>query len=338
MQIFILTHAEARDPAVLQNIQKFLEAQGNNSAQATHVRAPQGGPTAVLTPIGDDAPDVGVPDPAEIFGRNGDLAAQVFGANAVPPLPAGVHSTVDAEALPIAPVAPVTIAGVIAQTAQSQSVVAHAPVASAPLALATPTSHAAGAVTVDADGLPWDGRIHASTKGCNQDGRWKAKRNVDPALVAQVTAELRAAMGVIAPQSPATQVAQAPVVQAPALSTAIPMAPVTPSVPVVVPAPPVTLVATPEAALATSVTAVAPVTVPQVPVAPVAPTPAAVTATETFPQFMARMAPYTQQGLITPDMIAAVTQQLGLGLPMLQNRPDMIPTFAASLGMPATPQ
>ncbi len=44
---------------------------------------------------------------------------------------------------------------------------------------------------VDADGLPWDGRIHASTKTKIKNCTWKAKRGVDAETVATVTAELR---------------------------------------------------------------------------------------------------------------------------------------------------
>lgn len=57
----------------------------------------------------------------------------------------------------------------------------------APSAAASPSS------TLDKNGIPWDGRIHASSKALVADGSWRAKRNVDPALVATVTAELRGA-------------------------------------------------------------------------------------------------------------------------------------------------
>ena len=43
---------------------------------------------------------------------------------------------------------------------------------------------------VDTAGIPWDGRIHASTKNKTQQGVWKRKRGVDPALVETVTAKL----------------------------------------------------------------------------------------------------------------------------------------------------
>lgn len=45
--------------------------------------------------------------------------------------------------------------------------------------------------THDSNGLPWDERIHASSKALNADGTWRTKRGVDKALVAQVEAELR---------------------------------------------------------------------------------------------------------------------------------------------------
>jgi hypothetical protein len=43
----------------------------------------------------------------------------------------------------------------------------------------------------DADGLPWDERIHSSNKKIKADGRWTTRRNVDPATHAAVLAELR---------------------------------------------------------------------------------------------------------------------------------------------------
>ncbi len=70
------------------------------------------------------------------------------------------------------------------------------PVASA-AAPAAPAPHAsrAGGVELDADGLPWDERIHAGTKRKTADGRWTAKRGInDPDLVPRVVAQLRAQM------------------------------------------------------------------------------------------------------------------------------------------------
>ncbi len=104
-----------------------------------------------------------------------------------------------------------------------------APVASVPPVPAAPTASAPG-VELDAEGLPWDARIHAkSSTGPggvkNADGTWRAKRGVnDDALVAQVKAELRAAMG-----APAASAPLAPVVPAaPPAAVPVPPAPVGP--------------------------------------------------------------------------------------------------------------
>ena len=50
---------------------------------------------------------------------------------------------------------------------------------------------AAPAGAVDSTGLLWDARIHSRNQALNADGSWRSKRNVDPALVSVVTAELR---------------------------------------------------------------------------------------------------------------------------------------------------
>lgn len=45
---------------------------------------------------------------------------------------------------------------------------------------------------LDVNGLPWDERIHSSSKNKNQDGTWRYTRGGDPAVRATVEAELRA--------------------------------------------------------------------------------------------------------------------------------------------------
>jgi hypothetical protein len=47
---------------------------------------------------------------------------------------------------------------------------------------------------LDKKGLPWDARIHASSKTINADGTWRQKRGVADALVTTVEAELRQVM------------------------------------------------------------------------------------------------------------------------------------------------
>jgi hypothetical protein len=45
----------------------------------------------------------------------------------------------------------------------------------------------------DSDGIPWDERIHASTKSTNKDGTWTRRRNTPDATFDAVMAELRGA-------------------------------------------------------------------------------------------------------------------------------------------------
>ena len=55
---------------------------------------------------------------------------------------------------------------------------------------------------VDSDGMPWDERIHAPSKGTIKDGTWRAKKGVSDELKAQVIAELSATT---APPMPTAQ-------------------------------------------------------------------------------------------------------------------------------------
>lgn len=92
-------------------------------------------------------------------------------------------------------------------------VVPAAPGASAPSAPpvvpAPPAPATTGACELDVNGLPWDARIHAGTKRKNADGSWTARRGVDDATVASVTAELRG-VPVAATPAPVPVVAPAP--------------------------------------------------------------------------------------------------------------------------------
>jgi hypothetical protein len=49
-------------------------------------------------------------------------------------------------------------------------------------------------IELDSDGLPWDARIHASTKTKIVSGQWKAKRKVSADTISIVTEELRSVM------------------------------------------------------------------------------------------------------------------------------------------------
>jgi hypothetical protein len=47
-------------------------------------------------------------------------------------------------------------------------------------------------VELDAEGIPWDGRIHVDSKNKVKDGTWRLKRKLDEAYVESVKAELKA--------------------------------------------------------------------------------------------------------------------------------------------------
>lgn len=119
--------------------------------------------------------------------------------------------------------------------------VPEAPAAAGAAQVPPPPPPATAAPSVDNTGLPWDERIHSSTKAINADGTWKKRRGVTPPIVAKVEAELRGGvvhMGAAAPQVPppppaaATDAAQVPppppaVPSAPAAAPAAPPSPLT---------------------------------------------------------------------------------------------------------------
>ena len=77
----------------------------------------------------------------------------------------------------------------------------------------------------DAQGLPWDGRIHSESRALTQDGRWRRRRGVDDAIVAAVEAELRgvtAAPVAVAPPPPPPAVAPPPPPPAPVAAAPAP--------------------------------------------------------------------------------------------------------------------
>lgn len=70
---------------------------------------------------------------------------------------------------------------------------------------------------VDKGGLPWDERIHSSSKNFTADGNWRKKRGVDEALIAQVEAQLKQLMGLPSPEArPVASVPAPPTVTVPA--------------------------------------------------------------------------------------------------------------------------
>ncbi len=142
-------------------------------------------------------------DAAAVFGGTSPRAQALATQQGAPaqsaaPLPL-VPSTAGVAPSATAPVALTASGALPALQALAPLPVASAAAPAAPAPQASP----AGGVELDADGLPWDDRIHAGTKRKNADGRWTAKRGInDPDLVPRVQAQLRAQMaagGVTAP-------------------------------------------------------------------------------------------------------------------------------------------
>lgn len=156
-----------------------------------------------------DAPDVGTAlaaSPAAVF------TAGVIDAAPVPGTPAAVFA---ASATPVmtALAEGFTYADLIAQGWDDQQLIEHgymtrpnvapapppAPAARAPAPPSTnagqagAASSSGAAVLLDCNGIPWDGRIHASTRTQSAKGAWKALKGVAPNLVASVEQELRGA-------------------------------------------------------------------------------------------------------------------------------------------------
>lgn len=102
-----------------------------------------------------------------------------------------------------------------------------------PAAQVTPTQIANA--ELDADGLPWDARIHAGTKTKTQKKQWTRKKGVDDAVFDAVIAELRQQYPAAAATTPAATAPAATVTApvatppaAPAISVPAASAPPTP--------------------------------------------------------------------------------------------------------------
>ena len=165
------------------------------------------------------------------------------------------------------------------------------PPAATPAVAPPPIVPASSAVELDKNGLPWDARIHASTKARNADETWRNKRGVSADTVAAVTAELRA------------------VLAAPGPSVAAPPSPPPVSVPLAAAPPP-------------------PVSAPTPPTPAIAPTISQPAATD-FPGIMRKVTGAQSAGQLTTADVSRILGDIGLNaLRDLVNRPDLIPTFS----------
>lgn len=168
---------------------------------------------------------------------------------------------------------------------------------------------------LDKTGIPWDERIHASTRTKTADGCWKKKRNIDDATVATVEGELKALMAIPAPApSPtpavvsASQSASAPVIAVP---TAIVSAP---------PPPP------PPPAVAQEPTHAA---------SPIAPVATVAVDRNAFIELITKTSVAIGAKKLTQEQLVAAVAAAGgntpLTLPMLANRLDLVPQVAATV-------
>ena len=183
-----------------------------------------------------------------------------------------------------------------------------------------PVASPSSGVELDADGLPWDARIHsgpADKRPKNADGRWRRARGVDDATVKAVTAELRQVMGAPAP-APMPAAAPTPPPAPPVAVDPVPPVPVAP-VPTVAPTPPPP---TPEPAA----TAFGQDVAGNAHSAGVA----------TFADLMKKVTRMQTAGLVTVETTSQIAASLGLtGLRDLMNRPDLVPSFDALLPVEA---
>lgn len=199
---------------------------------------------ALLTEIRDELrsirADINAPLKPSTIATLAIMSPQPTAPTAQPASQLPVLSTAVAPPPPTAPVAP-TVTSPEPTNAFAQAAAPFV-VPATPAAPPTASPVVPGNAELDAKGLPWDGRIHASSKAKVADGSWRMKRGVDDALVTQVTAEQRAAQA--APHPGADATAPAVVALPPGSAASLPWpfatsaADVAPPPPLAVPAPP----------------------------------------------------------------------------------------------------
>lgn len=238
--------------------------------------------------------------------------AAAFGGTPAPLPPGAMPAPFIAVAVPPSTVPVATPTSINPANGPAMPAPLPAPVAVAPSAPVAPLTPASG-VELDKNGLPWDARIHASTKTKKGDGTWTAKRGVDPALVPQVEAELRQVMG--APAAPLAQQATGGIAQ-----LAATVAPSTPNAafsnvpPTIAPPPP--LPSAPALGAASNTTA--------------APNAAPADSRQAYVTLVGRASAAMQAGKMTQNEIVELCTKYGIpGLPLLLNRLDLVPQITA---------
>lgn len=149
-------------------------------------------------------------------------------AKSVPVTPFGPLEPQPANTESSIPTEPGTLVTALPNSGGTLTVLEQSPVHAAPAAPAPVEPGGTATGRLDANGLPWDERIHASSKALNQDGTWRYRRNInktDPGLIEKVEAELKGA-------TPLEQAIEAAQVSAPAepMPAAAPVTPTTAAV------------------------------------------------------------------------------------------------------------
>lgn len=236
-------------------------------------------------------------------------------APAVPAVPAAAVAEISQDPAAVfggGAAVPAPLAASIPQTATPAIGAQSAPATTAPITTTLgPASLGAGAASVELDknGLPWDERIHAGTKTKLKSGEWKAKKQVDPALVAQVEAELRARVAAGNAPAGVAAVPTAPIAAIPAIANP----------------------ATPPVSDPAAVFGGAAPTIPTAPpVAPLAPSVSADPAT--FEQLMPRITAAVTAGIMPPTAVGAACAAHGVAsVVTLQQSPQFVPLVWATL-------
>ena len=164
-------------------------------------------------------------------------------------------------------------------------------------------------VPLDSQGLPWDSRIHSSSKATIADGSWKLRRGVDPAEVEKVKAQLKELMAV-------------PVTTKPAFTLEIPHVPVDLNVP----KPPTSTIVGVDLASGHDVTVVTPVPkshylIDQAPSTAV-----------TLTDLIGRMSAAIAETRLTQAAVKEMCVKHGVSeFHLLGNRPDLLPLIDADM-------
>lgn len=188
-------------------------------------------------------------------------------------------------------------------------------------------------VEVDKDGVPWDERIHSSSKGQTAKGIWKKRKNLPEGLYERITAELKGGPVAVETPPPAPVVEDTPP-PAPAATTPPPApAATTPPPAPSAPAEPVRYIVEGEAWTADELKASGwdDAAIAELRVADPAPTPA--TNTEmTFPELMQKVTAAVAAGTLTDEQVktAAINQGLS-SLALAAASPVAIPGIHAEL-------